>query len=89
MLQQRVYSEQSVPPAAAAAPEELLVEYSYPAFPCVWDHLPGTWAGVAAAVCQVKALLLLGVAGCVYFQWQCFCLLRGQLHLYARTMKRS
>lgn len=77
VLQQRVYSQQSV--------RSQMMHYQD--FPCVWDHLPNSWQELIASVFQLKSLLLLGVAGCMYFQWRCFCLLRAQLHLYSKQFE--
>jgi hypothetical protein len=83
VLQQRVISEQVVNEVSS---EGISHPYDFPDFPYVKDYFPGTIMEAVTAVFCVKTFVLFGIVGCMYFQWQCFCLMRGQLKLYTKTL---
>ena len=90
VLRQRVYSL-PMPSSTVFADTPLTSsaeDYSYPDFPCLWDHLPSDGWGVVLAVCHPKTLIAIGVLFCLYFQFKCFLLIRQQIQVYGENFKR-
>ena len=60
----------------------------YPNFPCLWDWRPSvSFRDMFFLVFNPKGWIVLGIMYCIYFQIKCFMLLRGQILLYAHTVK--